>query len=521
MKGKVVSLPIKKISFSEENKQKDLTKVILQVCKSGEVSSHGLFIEEDSLLLSQESIKNKPLLCAYEIDEEGNKTDFKGHELEYKIIKNGKNIELKIEYIEQPVGIIPETNNFTVEDIDGEKWIVVEGYLFNEYCSDAVRILEESDGEKSVSMEITVLDGVDNEDDGLFHISLFSFLGVTLLGKTHNPAIEGANIQTFSQNDTFALQFSKLIERVNRVANSKGGEKVDEERLRIIEKFSTLKENAEFEAIIANVELDDVELEKQLFALSNSQIAKAVRETVNSFEIEVNNRWNEVYKMQKYYMEDIITEDGIVVCEDNQNYYAYYGIPYSMQGDKAVLDFENAKRYQNGEWREYQGDISEIPVNPMFSKEIEGISEKFEKELEVVKASFNVEETEEYKNLKAEMFELTSSHVTLEEEAVILREFKSNLEKEQRESDEKQVFERYSELKDLEGYSEIFENKAEVSLENMERDLKILAFDNGIVLGGKKKFTKPEKTTIKIPLGESKDDVVSPYGGLLDKFIIK
>lgn len=522
MKGKVVSLPIKNISFSEENKQKDLTKVILQVCKAGEVPSHGLFIEEDSLLLSQESIKNKPLLCAYEVDEDGNKTDFKGHELEYKIVQNGKNIELKIEYIEQPVGIIPETNNFMVADIDGEKWIVVEGYLFNEYCSDAVRILEESDGEKSVSMEITVLDGIDNEEDGLFHISLFSFLGVTLLGKAHNPAIEGAIIQTFSQNDTFALQFSKLVERVNKVAiESKGGEKVNEERMKIIEKFSAIKEHAEFEKIIANAEIDDIELEKQLFALSNSQVMKAVRETVNSFEIECTNRWNEVCKMQKYYVEDIITESGIVVCEDNQNYYAYYGIPYTMQGDKAVLDFESAKRYQKGEWREYQGDIAEIPVNPMFSKDIESINEKFEKELEEVKASFEVTETEEYKNLKAEMFELTNSHATLEEETIALREFKSNLEKEQREADEKQVFEKYSELQDLEGYSEIFENKSEATLENMERDLKILAFDNGVVLGGKKKFTKLEKTTIKVPLGESKYDVASPYGGLLDKFITK
>ena len=240
MKGKVVSLPIKKISFSEENNQPDLTKVILQVCKSGEVTSHGLYFEEESLALSEASIKNKPLLCAYEIDEDGNKTDFKGHELEYKIIKEGKNISLKIEYIEQPVGIIPETNNFTIMDIDDEKWIVVEGYLFNEYCSDAVRILEESDGEKAISMEINVIDGSNNEDDGLFHITLFSFLGVTLLGKSHSPAIAGANIQTFRQSDTFALQFSEMVKRVN-ISINKGGEKVDE-RQKIIEKFEALKE---------------------------------------------------------------------------------------------------------------------------------------------------------------------------------------------------------------------------------------------------------------------------------------
>lgn len=517
MKGKVVSLPIKKISFSEENTQSDLTKVILQVCKSGEVTSHGLYFEEESLSLAQESIKNKPLLCAYEIDEEGNKTDFKGHELEYKIIKDGNNISLKIEYIEQPVGIIPETNNFTITDIDGEKWVVVEGYLFNEYCSDAVRILEESDGEKAVSMEITVLEGANNEEDGLFHITLFSFLGVTLLGKSHNPAISGANIRTFSQSDTFALQFSEIVKRVNNTIN-KGGEKVDE-RQKIIDKFESLKGNEQFETIIADTELDEVELEKQLFALSNNQLERAVREVVNSFEVEVTNRWNETYKMQKYYVEDIIVDDNIVICEDNQNYYAYYGIPYTMQGDKAVLNFENAKRYVKGDWREYQGETIDITVNPMFSAEIESISNRFEEELERVKVSFDVNETKEYKDLKAEMFELQTSYATLEEEATQLREFKSNFEKEQREKSENEVFEKYSDLKEVEGYSSIFENKSNFSLEDLERDLKVLAFDNGIVLGGKKKFSKTEKETIKIPVGESKNDVVDPYGGLLDKYL--
>ena len=519
MKGKVVSLPIKKISFSEENNQPDLTKVILQVCKSGEVTSHGLYFEEESLALSEASIKNKPLLCAYEIDEDGNKTDFKGHELEYKIIKEGKNISLKIEYIEQPVGIIPETNNFTIMDIDDEKWIVVEGYLFNEYCSDAVRILEESDGEKAISMEINVIDGSNNEDDGLFHITLFSFLGVTLLGKSHSSAIAGANIQTFSQSDTFALQFSEMIKRVN-ITTNKGGKKVDE-RQKIIEKFESLKGNEQFEVIVANTEIDDVELEKQLFALSNSQICRAVRESVKSFEIEVTNRWNETYKMQKYYVEDIITEDSIAICEDNQNYYAYYGIPYTMQGDKAILDFENAKRYIRGDWREYQGDVAEITVNPMFSTEMEMVNKNFESEIENVKASFDVNETEEYKNLKAEMFELQTSYTTLEEETIQLREFKADFENKQREKAENEVFEKYSDLKEVEGYTTILENKANFSLEDIERDLKVLAFDNGIVLGNKKKFSKTEKSTIKIPVGETKDDIVSPYGGLLDKYLSK
>ena len=192
-----------------------------------------------------------------------------------------------------------------------------------------------------------------------------------------------------------------------------------------------------------------------------------------------------------------------------------------MQGDKAVLDFESAKRYTKGDWREYQGDVAEITVNPMFSTEMERINKNFESEIEKVKTTFDVNETEEYKNLKAEMFELQTSYTTLEEETIQLREFKADFETKQREKAENEVFEKYADLKEVEGYTTILENKANFSLEDIERDLKVLAFDNGIVLGNKKKFSKTEKNTIKIPVGETKDDIVSPYGGLLDKYLSK
>ena len=510
----IISLPINNITFEESDKITGLYGTILKICKDGYVDSHNLYIDKEAIESAWDTIKNKPILCAYEVDEEGNKVDFKGHEIDYKVKQDKTGYFIETIYIEQPVGVIPETNNARWEG----DFFTVDAFLYDIYCSDAIKILEDSDGEKSVSMEIEVLESYEDKDK-VTHIKNFVFNGVSILGKSHNPAIAGANIQTFSQSDTFALQFSEMIKRVN-ITTNKGGKKVDE-RQKIIEKFESLKGNEQFEVIVANTEIDDVELEKQLFALSNSQICRAVRESVKSFEIEVTNRWNETYKMQKYYVEDIITEDSIAICEDNQNYYAYYGIPYTMQGDKAILDFENAKRYIRGDWREYQGDVAEITVNPMFSTEMERINKNFESEIEKVKTAFDVNETEEYKNLKAEMFELTNSYATLEEETVQLREFKADFENKQREKAENEVFEKYSDLKEVEGYTAIVENKANFSLEDIERDLKVLAFDNGIVLGNKKKFSKTEKSTIKIPVGETKDDIVSPYGGLLDKYLSK
>ena len=68
-------------------------------------------------------INLKPILCAYETDENGEKTDFMGHEIEYKIIKEGKTTTIKSIYIEQPVGVL-EDSNFQVQTIDGLNWVL-------------------------------------------------------------------------------------------------------------------------------------------------------------------------------------------------------------------------------------------------------------------------------------------------------------------------------------------------------------------------------------------------------------
>ena len=237
MKDNIVSIPVKNINL-EEGEQFDLKKVSLRLLTDGAVSSHGLFIDEVALSTISSTIDKKPILCAYEEDENGNKTDFKGHEIEYQITKEGKKYTIKKVYIEQPVGLL-DGATFQVQQIDNINWVTCDGYLYNEYCQDAVRILEEADGEKSVSIEFKILDGYDGEDN-LYHVTNIHFLGVTLLGDNHAPAITGANITKFTQeqNALFATQFEKIVERVNKLNEYKGGIMVKKEEL--IEKFSML-----------------------------------------------------------------------------------------------------------------------------------------------------------------------------------------------------------------------------------------------------------------------------------------
>lgn len=520
MKNRVVSVPINSIKL-EENEQLDLKKVSLSLLKDGAVATHGIYIEEESLATIQSSIGNKPILCAYETDEDGNKTDFKGHEIKYKITKNGKSIEIEKIYIEQPVGVIPESCNFEVKDIEGENWVTCEAYLYNEYCSDAVRILNEADGNKSVSIEFQILDGFDG-DDGLYHVTKIHFLGVTLLGNGHNPAIFGADVTMFTQeqNALFATQFSKIVEHVNKLNISKGGANMDK-REQIISRFESLKGNVEFEKIVSNEGLTLEDLENQLLSLSCSQISSAVRESINNFEVEVTNRWNETYKIQKYYVEDIIINDNLVICEDNQNYYAYYGIPFTMDGDKAVIDFEKAKRFTRGDWRPYEGEESTIPVNTMLSKEIDSVVKKFEAESKAKEEVQNI-----LNETKIKFAELETSQATLLEEVEDLRKFKAETLEKEKELEINSVLERFAELETVEGFEEIVKSKMEFEVDDLEKTLKILAFDNGIVIGkknSKKSFSTKEpqfiNTTATTSHIEDLSEAEKRYGSFVKKYL--
>ena len=530
MKGQVISLPIQNINFSEVEEQDDLKKVTLQVCKAGVVPSHGLFIENDAITNAQESIKNKPILCAYEVDEDGNKTDFQGHEMAYKIIKNGSQYEVEIVYIEQPVGLINESCNFRMEEIDGELWCVVDGYLYAKYCNDAVRILEEANGEKSVSMEIKVLDSEDNSDDKLTHINEFKFLGVTILGEEHPPAITGANIQTFSQSDTFALQFSELVERVNKLEIEKGGIKLEDERQQIIDKYTSLKGNEKFEAIVSNKEIDNKELENQLFSLSINDLESKIREELSKQTYVETDWWGDTYECRKYWLRDTLFEESIVIAEDNQDYYKDYGIPYTINGDAITLDFANAKRYIRGDWRPFEEGGTEPEMNPIFEEIKTHNSEKavtIKTEFEATKENFEKVE-KELTDTKVSFTDLQSDKVSLEEEVNKLKEFKTNFEKEQMEQQVEEVVEKFTELTEVEGYKDILEKKFELSLAELEKEFKVLAYDNGIVLGKKKTtstktFSKNEGLvkTVSEPLVNLEDmsEAEKRYGSWTKKYI--
>ena len=191
-----------------------------------------------------------------------------------------------------------------------------------------------------------------------------------------------------------------------------------------------------------------------------------------------------------------------------------------------LLDYKKCKRYVVGDWRPYSEGEEELP-NPIetFSKEI---IEQANKQIEKIKNEYSskenenipdVKETEEYKKLdeelksvKAKYTTLQSDKTALDDEVKELREFKSNVEKAEKEAEINEVIEQYSVLKDIEGYDKVIENKYDISKEELEKNLKVFAYDNDITINKKRKFTTTKKATqLPIDNGEESKHIPSAW----------
>lgn len=487
------SFPVKHFSIvSDDN---DLTRYKLQICHDG-ANPNGSFFETESLDASKDSFKNKPIICAFLKDEDGNVIDFKGHEFKELLEENseGKLVK-KTVYEEQPVGVIPETtSNISVETINSMQWITCEGLIFKEYCGDAVKLIEE--GTNGISMEVKVLDGFVNEETGFYHIKKFQFLGVTLLSNMYNPAMGAdAKIEIFNNTniETFASKLNQIIDKANEL---RGGKEMKREE--ILAKFSTIKEVEGYQAIVDNSELTEDELEKQLYSLSYNTLYGMIAEELRPITYNGTNWYGELKVRQKYYLWDILQEENIAIVEDNEDNYKNYGIPYEISGDKVTLRQEDKKRYVRGDWRPFQDGQTEIAPNPLFSEIENEAKEEFSAKIEEIKNSFNALETEEYKTLNAKFTELNT-------EVETLRKFKEDIEVQNKVNELDSVIEKFSELEGVEEFETLKKDKLNFTVEELTKELKIVAFDNKKVIEGKDlKFSKTA-SPVQIPVEQEND----------------
>jgi uncharacterized coiled-coil DUF342 family protein len=386
-------------------------------------------------------------------------------------------------------------------------------------------------------MEIEVLDGFKGKDK-FYHIKQFNLLCITVLGDNYEPAMgENATIELFSKTDSesFATKFSAIINKANEIVgkmSTEGGKKVKREE--IISKFSILNEQVEgYTAIIENAELSDEDLEKQLFALSQNQINTILCDALCSQQCIKQDWYGNSYECDKYCLIDTIPTENVVVVIDCECY-KYFGIPYTITGDVATLDYENIQQYVIGDWRPFNDggmtqddNMMENFINKTFGckKEMDdnnndmpegckgdcencdeemkkqcSSKKKMTKDIENEKQKCSLLENElnsvkgEFVTLKSDYTVLNEQIKTLTEENKDLKQFKADKELEFKKAQVDEVLEKYTELQSIDGYNDLIKDKFDYSLDELEVKLKVFAFDNNITISKKQKFTKnPEK----------------------------
>ena len=161
----------------------------------------------------------RPILANIKKDEETGELDFGSHDYHIEKVKevdeNGKEFTVeKTVYDEQPIGVIDGSKTSIEYDEEAKvNRAVLHGYLYNEYCQDAIDILNRR-GTVDCSVELVIRQmSMDGKTKSLV-LNDFYVAGLTLLSAKTKPGMAGSNfkIEDFSlENETQSFE-KQLIE---------------------------------------------------------------------------------------------------------------------------------------------------------------------------------------------------------------------------------------------------------------------------------------------------------------------
>ena len=210
---------------TSDNTTVGLTPCVLKACHT-ELNLNKSFISDDVMNSALASFSNRPILAYIHQLEDGT-YHFWDHRME--IVEDGDDV--RVEYLERPIGVVPESCNAHLEydKKRNKNYVVVNGYIYDDYGNQAIDIIKDNNGQVDVSVELAIHSLSYNAKENYLNIEDFTFMGVTCLGetpdgKTVNPGMEGSNLKldSFSveQNSMFTENYQeellKTLKRLNQ-----------------------------------------------------------------------------------------------------------------------------------------------------------------------------------------------------------------------------------------------------------------------------------------------------------------
>lgn len=367
------------------------------------------------------TLKNIPIL-GYIVNPYEEDSDFKGHEHEIVVTDDG---DIKYIYSGRAYGVIPETCNprwVTKDDGTGvmREYLRADGVLWTKF-DDSAEIFSR-DGSKNHSVELTNMSGkVDKR--GYYVVNKFDFDGCCILSTSDpkiRPAMTGSNITANFSVSTIAGEIKAMLNEFqvtkDYCLSEEGkqefvkGESVMDEKLNILNEFGL--DATSFEFSLDDISVDELkakcaefvaehesdepevaevvepaaeneaepeaevaeEVEPVTDEAENTVAERVENETESEFALNTIQMLDEVsaeLRKEKYvdawgdeyfrfHLEELADSDAIVYdyCDCR-----LYGIPYEMNGDNVVLNFEKKRRMKCSyvEWDEGE-QPSESPL---------------------------------------------------------------------------------------------------------------------------------------------------------------
>ena len=525
-----------KINFEESDKNKDgLLPVHLQACHTN-LNVNNSNIEEPVMTSALPSFSNRPILgYIHKVVTNENpdgQWEFYGHNCHEE---NGELV-----YDEVPIGIIPESCNAQlVYDKEKNKtYCEVDGYIFEEY-SRAAEILQR-EGECAVSVELSIRELSYDGKLKCLNIEDFWFSGVTILGKneygdTIKPGMTGSNIKladfSADNNSLFAKYENKMIEFQERLeklestcsniqlskegGNDKNMDKFNE----LLEKYGKTAEDINFEY----EDMTDEELESKFEEVFGKLEENSTSEPSNdegtddgdeseenpevkednacggggsgttkkkkknnsiecSYEVDGETKKFAVSLQEKIYaIQDLV--NATYAEADN----TYYGV--SVYEDYVVMcDYWSGRYYKQSYTSENDnysltGDRVEVYAEFVTSDE--------QKELDAMRSNY-----------------------------AALKEFKEKAEKNELHAKREEILnsEKYESVSETEAFKELVKNMDNYSLEELEKEAKIIFADNFNMETFAVHAEKAQKkSTVKVFANVNKSKKDSRYGNLFSK----
>lgn len=523
------------MNFSD-NDAEGLLPVTLQSCHIYE-NRNGSYISKTTMQNALSTFSNKPIL-GHIIQKDDGSYDFDSHNMEM-VDDPWNEGEQRVHYIEQPIGIVPESCNARLE-YDKEKkktYVVVEGWIFEDYGNGAAEIIKEKGGTK-VSVELGVKEFSYNAKKKRLEIKDFVFMGVTALGEHVGEGMLGSNMKLsdFCCPESLEVEnFAETIEELNRrmkkieeLYHEKGGRslKLDE----LLEKYNKTKDDISFE-----IEgLDDEELEKAFQehfedtsedvddSAEDTSVSENTEDVTDSTDCEQSSQ--EDNTEQDLPTEEEETEEDVKETDDETPKKKTYSVKL---GEKSYI-FESSldeviyalELLVNNTYSESDNAYYGVKVYDKYVVMVDYWTGKAYKQ--------NYKVRSDVYSLTGDRVEVFSRYLTREEENALddMRSKFSVMEEKLNQYQEKEEAilkdnlinsDDYSLIKESDDFKSIKENIKDYSLEELTKkcDELLLKYAKSNAVFN---FSREEKPKSKIRTGAKKEETYSPYGTLFQNY---